>query len=192
MSLSRTARRAAAHSASKTRVNALMGGLRSLTSSSTRTKTLSKRSRPLSQSVENYFICNAAVSLRRGDMPDAVDAVAGHVARLGILGELIERLALVGPLFAAVVARDDGPVARRLGVGAGQERRPVGGALAIAVRFAAGIAVERVERQTLGVDQGLALGRVRAFRRRRLRQRCCDADRENACSNRGCDRFSHD
>src|SRR5580704_3475895 len=174
MSLSRTARRAAAHSASKTRVNALMGGLRSLTSSSTRTKTLSKRSRPLSQSVENYFICNAAVSLRRGDMPDAVDAVAGHVARLGILGELIERLALVGPLFAAVVARDDGPIARCLGIGARHQRRPIGGALAVAVRFAGGVAVERVERQALGVDQGLALRCIGTLRRRGLRECRCD------------------
>src|ERR1700734_1101444 len=38
MILSRTARSAAAYSASKTRVNALMGGLRSLTRSSTRTE----------------------------------------------------------------------------------------------------------------------------------------------------------
>src|ERR1700728_2752816 len=38
MFLSRTARSAAAHSASKTRVNALMGGLRSLTRTSTRTE----------------------------------------------------------------------------------------------------------------------------------------------------------
>src|SRR5580704_8781062 len=186
MSLSRTARRAAAHSASKTRVNALMGGLRSLTSSSTRTKTLSKRSRPLSQSVENYFICNDAVSLRRRDVPDAVDAVAGHVARLGILGKLIKRLALVGPLFAAVVAGDDGPIARCLGIGTGHQRRPIGSASAVAVRFAGGVAVERVERQALGVDQSLALGRVRALRRRCLRQRSCNANRENACSDRTC------
>src|SRR5580693_1911368 len=110
-------------------------------------------------------------------MPDTVDAVAGYVARLGVLGKLIERLALVGPLLAAVVAGDDGPISRCLGIGAGQERRPVGGALAVAVRFAGGIAVERVERQALGVDQGLALGRIGALRRRRLRQCRGNADR---------------
>src|ERR1700724_543750 len=102
-------------------------------------------------------------------MPDAVDAVAVHVARLGVLGKLIERLALVGPLFAAVVARHDGPIARWFGIGAGHQRRPVGRASAVAVRFSGGVAVERVERQALGVDQGFALGGVGTLRRRRLR-----------------------
>ena len=49
-----------------------------------------------------------------GDVPGAVqEAVAGRVAGLGVLGEGVERLALVGPLLQPVVAGDDRPVARR-------------------------------------------------------------------------------
>ena len=50
-----------------------------------------------------------------GDLPGAVDAVAGLVAGLRVLGPVVQRPALVGPLLLAVVARDDAVVAHRLG-----------------------------------------------------------------------------
>src|SRR6188768_3486848 len=56
---------------------------------------------------------------RNRDMPGiAGDAVAGNIAGLSILDPGIERLALVGPLLAAVVANDDGIGAVGLGVAA--------------------------------------------------------------------------
>jgi hypothetical protein len=46
---------------------------------------------------------------RHRQMPGAVQkTVASDVARLGVLGKSVERLALVGPLPGAVVAGDDG------------------------------------------------------------------------------------
>src|SRR6185369_2058794 len=85
-------------------------------------------------------------------LPDVVDAVAGLVARLGIFGIVVERLALVGPLLLAVVAGDHRVVARRLvGVG-GHQGRPRRGAGAIAYGLAASgrILVECVERHSVG------------------------------------------
>src|SRR4051812_26618680 len=46
-----------------------------------------------------------------GDLPDLVEAVAGLVAGLGVLGPEVQRLAFEGPLLLAVVARDHGVVA---------------------------------------------------------------------------------
>src|SRR5271170_7109068 len=98
--------------------------------------------------------------LRRGDVPDIVDAVAVRIAGIAVLVEGVKRLALVGPLLAAVVARDDAPVARRRGVGGGEEWRPVGGADAVAAGFSGRVAVESVKRHAGAIDQRFALGRV--------------------------------
>src|SRR5574341_1046516 len=89
-----------------------------------------------------------------GGVPDVVEAVAGHVAGLGILGPVVQRPALAGPLLAAVVARDEAPVAAGGGAGGGHQRRPVGGAGAVAHALArAGrIAVEGVERHLVRAD----------------------------------------
>src|SRR5271170_3790375 len=102
--------------------------------------------------------------LRRSDVPDIVDAVAVRIAGIAVLVEGVERLALVGPLLAAVVARDDAPVARRCGVG--EEWRPVGGADAVAAGFAGRVAVESVKRHAGAIDQRFALGRVADLCRR--------------------------
>ena len=51
-----------------------------------------------------------------GRVPHVVDAVAGLVARLGVLRPRVQRLALERPLLAAVVAGDDRPVAGGLGI----------------------------------------------------------------------------
>src|SRR3954463_12937323 len=61
-------------------------------------------------------------SLRLGDVPDVIDAVARHVARLGVFGPGVERLALVGPLLRAVIARHGPPVGRPFGAGRGPPR----------------------------------------------------------------------
>ena len=80
-------------------------------------------------------------------MPDVLEAVAGAVAGLAVRRVQIKRLALVGPLAAAVVACDDRVAAAgRIGR-FGLERRPqrragiVAGALAAAGR----VLVEGVE-----------------------------------------------
>ncbi len=106
-----------------------------------------------------------------------IDAVAGDVAGLGVLVERIERLAFIGPLLVAVVARDYRPIAGWLGVGRSHQRRPIDGALAVAGRFAGGaIVVEDVERHALAVDQRFALGGIGRGCRRGLRQRRGDAE----------------
>src|SRR3954471_14128008 len=88
---------------------------------------------------------------RHRQMPGAVQkAIASDVAGLGVLGEGVERLALVGPLLRAVVARDDG-VAVGGGIARlGLQHRPVGRARTIAGRLAVRILVESVERHALG------------------------------------------
>src|SRR6187455_2627274 len=108
------------------------------------------------------------VNLGLGDFPYVVEPVAGLVARLRILAPRIQRLALVRPLLAAVVARDDLVRGRRR-AGAGDEvRRPVGRALAVAGRLPApaDVAVERVERHAGRIDQDAADGLGRIRRRR--------------------------
>src|SRR6185312_3384679 len=93
------------------------------------------------------------ISLLLGDVPGAVqEAVAGLVARLGVLDEGVDRLAVQRPLLEAVVARDDGPGAHRLGAVGGQSWRPILGALAVARRLAGGVLVEGVEGHALGGD----------------------------------------
>src|SRR6185437_1095958 len=88
-----------------------------------------------------------------GDVPGAVhEAVADLVARLGVLDEGVDRLAVQGPLLQPVVARDEGPGAHRLGAVGGERRRPVLGALAVARRLAGGVLVEGVEGHALGGD----------------------------------------
>src|ERR1700681_723189 len=102
-----------------------------------------------------YRFC--ARSSGRDDMPDIVAVVPVEVARLLVVLPEIDRLALVGPLLAAVVTGDHGPAARSLGFGGGHERRPVGCALCVAARLAGWVGVPRVERHALGIDQHLAL-----------------------------------
>jgi len=97
-------------------------------------------------------------SLRLGDVPDIIDAVARHVAQLGVFGPGVERLALVGPLLRAVIARHDRPIARCRGAGRSREGRPVGGALAVASGFAGRVLVEDVKRHALLVHERLAFG----------------------------------
>ena len=83
--------------------------------------------------------------------------VAVGVARLLVVFPEIERLALVGPLLAAVVARDDGPVTGILGIAGNHQRRPIDGALAAAGRLVGrGVAVERIESHPFGIDQHLS------------------------------------
>src|ERR1700722_14796611 len=123
-------------------------------------------------------ICRSdyAVELWRGDVPDIIDAVAADIAGIAVLVIGIDRLALVGPLFAAVGTSDDAPVARWLGVGGYCKRRPFRCALIVAVRRAGGVAVERVERHACATDERFALGRVACRRRCGLRERCGDAE----------------
>ncbi|MPN37569.1 hypothetical protein SDC9_185089 [bioreactor metagenome] len=86
---------------------------------------------------------------RLGDMPAIVEeAVTRLVAGLGILGPVIEGAAFVSPLLAAVVAHHHAPVADRRRIRGGHQRRPVGGAAAVADAFAGacGILVKDVER----------------------------------------------
>src|SRR6185437_7428094 len=93
------------------------------------------------------------IRLLLGDVPGAVqEAVAGLVARLGVLDEGVDRLAVQGPLLEAVVARDDGPGAHRLGAVGSKGGRPILGALAVARRLAGGVLVEGVEGHALGGD----------------------------------------
>jgi len=49
----------------------------------------------------------ASHASRTGEVPDPIDAVPGYVAGFLVLGPGIERFALVGPLFTAVVAVDE-------------------------------------------------------------------------------------
>src|ERR1700761_5060129 len=88
----------------------------------------------------------SAQRLRLREMPGAVQkAVAVDVAGLGVLGEGVERLALVGPLLGAVITGDDGVAAIGLVAGLGLEHRPVGGAWSVAGGLAFGILVESIE-----------------------------------------------
>src|SRR5690349_499705 len=78
------------------------------------------------------------------DVPDVAEVVAVLVARLGVLGEAVDPLSVVGPLLAAF-GRDRGPCARGL-VGVG--RRGGGPRLRAATRTGARTArrvlVERI------------------------------------------------
>src|SRR5512134_958259 len=65
-------------------------------------------------------------------VPDFVEAVAGPVAGLLVLDPQVERLALVGPLLAPVVARDDRVVAARLVFRGCFQRGPDRGTLGVA------------------------------------------------------------
>src|SRR5690606_34089425 len=68
-----------------------------------------------------------------GSMPGSANAVARGVARLLVLDPEVERPAIVGPDLAAVGTIDEGEVALGLGVGRGNQRGPVLGALVVAV-----------------------------------------------------------
>src|ERR1700729_3044239 len=114
----------------------------------------------------------------RRDVPDVVAVVALGVARLLVVLPEVKRLALVGPLLAAVIAGDHGPRSGILGVGSGHQRRPVGGAVAVAARLTGGrVPVVDIERHALGIDQRLALRGI-ADLGGFLRQ--CDARSERA------------
>src|ERR1035441_2420468 len=71
------------------------------------------------------------------DMPDVPELVAHHVASLLVDRVVVERLALEGPLLAAVVARDDREVAFRPSACRGHRRRPQRRARAVAGALAA-------------------------------------------------------
>src|SRR3984885_8321202 len=112
--------------------------------------------------------------LRHGDVPDAVDAVAGYIAGLAVLVPAIERLVLVGPLLAAVAAGDQGKIAGGAGVGGCDQWHPEICALTVAIRLALAVVVERVERHAVAVDvrfafRGMGGGRRLAWRQSRAR-----------------------
>ena len=109
----------------------------------------------------------------RGDVPDIVDAVARNVTRFGVFRPSVKWLALIGPLLPAVVARHDGPVAGCLGVRICHERRPVGGARPIAIRFPRCVLLEHTKRHALCIDKRLAFRGIGAFGWCHLRQGWC-------------------
>ena len=80
-------------------------------------------------------------------MPDIQDAVTGLVAWFSVLGPVIERLALHGPLLFAVVAGDDLVVTGALACIGSHQGWPVGCAGSVAHRFAtaADVVVKRIE-----------------------------------------------
>src|SRR5258705_10345757 len=63
--------------------------------------------------------------LRPDRVPNIVEPVARHVARLLILGPVIKRFSEPRPLLRAVIARNNRPVAAGLIGGTRVERRPV-------------------------------------------------------------------
>src|SRR5215475_1405323 len=69
---------------------------------------------------------------RFSDVPNVVAIIAFDIARLLVILPEIERLTLIGPLFAAVVAGDDRPLTGILAITGHHQRRPIGGALAVA------------------------------------------------------------
>src|SRR5215468_3693693 len=104
--------------------------------------------------------CSMRRASGRDDVPDVIAVVAEDVAGVLVILPVVERLALVGPLLGAVVTRDDRPVAHILGLTGNHERRPIGGAIAVAARFAVRrIAIPGVERHAFGIDQYLAFRR---------------------------------
>src|SRR5215470_14661568 len=97
----------------------------------------------------------------RDNVPDVIAIVAFSIARLLVVLPEIERLALVSPLLAAVVACDNSPVTGVLRIARNHQRRPVDGALTVAGRLVRrGVAVIRIEGHSLGVDQHLAFRRI--------------------------------
>src|SRR5882757_4265450 len=92
-------------------------------------------------------------------MPGAIhEAVARRVARLGVLGPAVDRVALVGPLLQPVVTHDNRPVAGSLAAVSHEHRRPVGGTRTVAHRLAGSVLVEGIERHALGTDEHAAAG----------------------------------
>ena len=110
---------------------------------------------------------------RLDHVPDAADAVAGHVARLGVLDEEVERPAVTGPhlLHGAVLVLDvdDRPCAVGRRAFGGEERRPVGDTLVDAGRHrcALGVLVEDVEGHAVPVGEDCAERCVHGSRRPR-------------------------
>ena len=77
-------------------------------------------------------------------MPSAIEeAVAGDVARLVVVFPRIERTTFVGPLLAAIVARDDAAIAHRHSAGRSRQGRPIARARAVARRLATRVLVEK-------------------------------------------------
>src|SRR5687767_10680154 len=92
--------------------------------------------------------------LRSRNFPGALShTLTAGVAGLRILAPLVERHALVRPLLRAVRARNDGPIAHRLGIGRGRERRPVLRAVVVAVRDARHVLRKGVQRHHRSVSQ---------------------------------------
>src|SRR6185312_16487976 len=88
-----------------------------------------------------------------GDVPDSADPVAGDVARLLVVLPEVKRLAIIGPLHAAVLARGMGIFSFRLGVRSGHQWWPFRCTGIVAVGRARRILVECVERHALGVGE---------------------------------------
>ncbi len=88
-------------------------------------------------------------------MPDTIDAVTGLVTSLLILDPEIEWLALESPLFFAIVAQHDTVITAGAIAIHGKQRRPVGGARAIADTLATtdGILVKGVQRHAVAAGE---------------------------------------
>lgn len=88
-------------------------------------------------------------------MPDIANAIARGVARFAVFGPVVQRFALVGPLLAAIIARDRVPCSDGLGRAGGLQWRPVTGAIAVAHAFtaAADVVVKNVQRHLLWPNQ---------------------------------------
>src|ERR1700751_369362 len=101
--------------------------------------------------------CWTAQWLRLRNVPSAIEeAVAGDVARLRIVFPGIERAAFVGPLLAAVGARDDSGVAHRLLADHSHQGRPTAHARAVEGRLAARILIEDIKGHALVVGEHFA------------------------------------
>src|SRR6516165_9794765 len=66
------------------------------------------------------------IKLRLSNVPNAVgETIAGDVARLLVVFPVIERVAFVSPLRAAIIARDDAVVAHLHRAGRSHQGRPI-------------------------------------------------------------------
>src|SRR4051794_4289614 len=84
-------------------------------------------------------------------VPGAADAVAGGVARGLVLDPAIEGHALIGhDLLIAALAVDEGEITRDGRRGVDHDRRPIDGALVVAVRNAHGVLVPDIKGHALG------------------------------------------
>src|SRR5690348_7992256 len=95
-------------------------------------------------------------SLFLDQVPDVLEVIARYVARLLVLDEGVERLAIIGPLHRSVVSLDDGQIADRLGISSRFHGRPIFGTFTVAVGFSRTVLVVSVEGHAVGICQHLA------------------------------------